>query len=95
LQVWPVAEQSLHVLPRVPHVAVPDFMQVPPWQQPLRQLSRLQLPPPEPDELPLDDPDELPLDDPELPLEPPDDPAQEPLWHDWVVPVQSAHVLPC
>jgi hypothetical protein len=91
----------------LPHVALLAFMHVPPWQQPLRQLSRLQLPPDDPEELPLDDPEELPLDDPEeLPLdEPLDDPeelpldepvprAHDPLWHVWPVTVQSTQAVP-
>jgi hypothetical protein len=95
LHVCPVAEQSLQAFPRLPHVAVLDVMQVPPWQQPLRQVSRLQLPPP-PDELPLDDPDELPLDEPdELPLDEPDVAAHAPLWQDWLLAVQSTHDKPC
>lgn len=80
-------------LPRFPQVVVLGFMQVPPWQQPVKQLSALQLPPPEP---PLDDPDELPLEDPdELPLEDPDSAAHAPLWHVWLVAVQSTHDDPC
>jgi hypothetical protein len=37
-------------------------MHDPPWQQPVRQVRRLQLPPPPLE--PLDEPDELPLADP-------------------------------
>jgi hypothetical protein len=93
-QVWPVVVQSLHVAPRVPHVALLVFMQLPPWQHPLRQLRRLQFPPPPPlllldDELPLLDPDD------ELPLLLDDmGPEQTPVWHDWLVPVQSTHDAP-
>jgi len=83
--------QSLQAFPRLPHVVSLDFMHLPAWQQPVRQLSALQLPddPEElpldeplddPEELPLDDPDELPLDDPEeLPLDEPVPPAHAPL----------------
>jgi hypothetical protein len=64
LHVCPLVVQSLHVPPKLPHVVLLARMHDPPWQQPFRQLRRLQLPvrPPleEPDELP----DELPLDDP-------------------------------
>jgi hypothetical protein len=93
--VWPLAVQSLQVIPRLPHVVSLLFMQVPPWQQPLRQLPRLQPRPPPPDE-----PDELPE---ELPLEDPlDDPLDEllvgspqvPAWHTWFTPVQSLQVEP-
>jgi hypothetical protein len=68
-------------------------MHVPPWQQPVRQLRKLQLPPPpdEPDELP-DEPDELPLEDPlDEPLALPHDPP----WQVWCDEVQSLHVAPC
>jgi hypothetical protein len=75
---WLLAVQSLQVLPRLPQVVSLFFMHVPFWQQPVRQLLALQLPPLE---LPLDDPDDDPLEDPEeLPLEDPeDDPLDEPL----------------
>jgi hypothetical protein len=81
------------VAPSVPQVASVSFMHWPPWQQPARHETTLQLPPPDdpeeelpledPDELPLVEPDELPLEDPdELPLEDPDDegPEQAPVW---------------
>ena len=85
LQVSPLDVQSLHAAPRVPHVVSPWVMQAPPWQQPPRQVRRLQEPPlDEPDELPLlDEPEELPLPDPdELPLDDPeeDEPAHAPAW---------------
>lgn len=97
-----VVVQSLQALPRLPHVVSLGFMHLPPWQQPVRQLSRLQLPPDDPlddpEELPLDDPDELPLEEPlddpeELPLDEPV-PAHDPLWHVWLVTVQSTQPVP-
>jgi hypothetical protein len=90
LHVWPVAVQSLQLPPKVPQVALLDFMHDPPWQQPLRHVSKLQLPPPPLDE-PLEEPEELPLD-------PPDEllvtSAQDPLWHVWLMDVQSLQVAP-
>jgi hypothetical protein len=81
LQVSPLDVQSLHAAPRVPQVASPWVMHLPFWQQPARQLRRLQEPPlDEPEELPLlDEPEELPLpEEPdELPLEDPDDDGPE------------------
>jgi hypothetical protein len=89
MHVCPVAVQSLHELPKLPHVVELGFMHVPPWQQPVRQLSKLQLPPPdEPEELP----DELPLEDPldELLVALPHDPP----WQLCIAEVQSLHVAP-
>jgi hypothetical protein len=92
LQVWPLVVQSRQLPPKLPHVVLLDLMQVPPWQQPVRQLRKLQLPPPdEPDELP-DEPEEPPLADP------PDElliaAAHDPLWQVWPIDVQSLHVEP-
>ena len=83
-----MAEQSLHEPPKLPQVVALDFMHVPPWQQPLRQLRRLQFPP-LPDELPDDDPL-----DPELLPDDEVEPEHVPAWHDWLLPVQSTHDTP-
>jgi hypothetical protein len=86
LQVSPLVVQSLHAAPSVPQVVSPAVMHMPFWQQPARQLRRLQEPPvDEPEEvLPLlEEPDELPLPDPDvLPLEDPEDdgPEHAPAW---------------
>jgi hypothetical protein len=92
LHVCPVVEQSLHALPRLPQAVVLVFvMQVLPWQQPVRQLSRVQLPdvpPDEPDELPLAEPDGLPPEDPE-PV------AHDPLWQVSLATTQSTQSAPC
>jgi len=93
-QLCPVVVQSLHAFPRLPQVDAPGFMQVLPWQQPFKQLRRLQVPPAppdEPDDRPLDEPDELPL---LLPDDDVDAPVHVPVWHDWPVAVQSMHATP-
>ena len=85
MHVCPVAVQSLQVPPRLPQVVLLGFWQLPPWQHPVRQLRKLQLPPPEE---PLDDPEELPLDELLVGA------AHDPLWHVWLNDVQSLHVPP-
>ncbi len=92
-----MAVQSLQLPPRLPHDVLLDFMHVPPWQQPVKQLNVLQLPPPEP---PLDDPEDDPLDDPlddpeDDPLDDPDVSAHDPPWQTWLLAVQSTHETPC
>jgi hypothetical protein len=92
LQVWPVVVQSLHVPPRLPQVELLACMQVPPWQQPLRHVRRLQVPPLPP----LDDVDD-PLDELLpllLPLLEDVEPPHVPVWHDCPVTVQSVHDAP-
>jgi hypothetical protein len=73
----------------LPHAVLLDLMQLPPWQQPLKQLRRLQLPPP-PEE-PEDEPDELPVPPDELLVALVHDPA----WQTCMTVVQSLHVEPC
>jgi hypothetical protein len=78
----------------LPQLVVLGFMHVPPWQQPVRHVSKLQFPPPRlPDDDPLDEPDDDPLD-PELLPDDDVEPAHVPAWHDWLLPVQSTHDTP-
>src|ERR1700722_9992651 len=62
LHVSPVKVQSRQEFPRLPQVVSPGCVQSPALQQPVRQLSKLQLPSP-PLELPLPESDELSLDE--------------------------------
>lgn len=88
VQLWPVAAQSLHAAPRMPHAELLSFMHVEPLQHPVAHVMRLQLPvppldAPEEEEPPLDVPEEVPLDVPE------DEPLLDEPLPDAVPPAQS------
>jgi hypothetical protein len=78
LQVSPVAVQSVHAAPNVPHAVSLLDMHVPFWQQPFRHDRPPQPPPVPPDEL-ADDPPEEPPDDELLDEDPPL--VHDPPWH--------------